>query len=1275
MTNIYKKTNNKFLPFFFLFILFSFSIVSDADAAGTDLVLSAEFGSDTISSGSATTLTYTLTNNSPDIKATDIDFSVNLPSDATISQQVNYSTTCLNGSESIIKGDSSASFTGFELNFSESCEIAFDVASDSLTDQVLTITTSGLMSSLGTANNLSKDLTVSISSITAQLDITDSVIKYQDSTTLTLTLINNSAGFAYNFLGSIELPTGITFGDDVATNNCGQFFYATKQNDSTLNISSYNINNSFVAFLNGVGSTCSLSVTINSDSGGQYDAITTDLSYSESNIAYSIGKVGDSIKVNGISFVDLEFSPKIAKPGELIDLVVTLSNFDRSNSANDIAFTNDLDSALSDLSAVGLPLNDVCGAGSTISGTSNLTFSGGTVAASDTCTFIVPVQVPANAVSGSYTNNVTNISSSLNGAYDDVLNSLIVSNAPTMQMAIVESDLSAGDDVTLRYTLTNIDTVYQATAVSFSTFVGSPSLASITTLPGANFCNSSGNSVTVTDFDSNSTVNFSDIILDAGAVCSFDLVMSLNDSVIPGSYSFESSNISSVLNGINVTGVSPSATDSFNVDAAPRLSFSFSDNVLLPGAQSSIDVVLTHHVNSSSDATDVGFTLNLDDGLTGLVATGTPLIDICGTGSSVTGTSLITLSGGALSVGNSCEFSIPVQLPANNVGSGFTFNSSNVSATVSGNTVTNIPANTSIDISGLTFSKSFESSSLRVGAGGSEIDLNYVITNQAGAGDVTALSFSENFNSFISGAVINSVDQNGFCGASSSAVAAISYFLSVSNIEVANGEQCSLQITLSIPDSTAIGVYTTQSTSVSGQVAGTPTAFDNMNSTLSINELSVVTTIDVTSPTSLTTVNMGITFSDDVTGFDINDITVSNATADNFTGSGATYNVEITPILDGDVTLSINAGIAIDALDSNVTNAAAEPIVFVFETTPVTPIPSLSISAPSQLLISSGTVVYDVIYTDAEQVNLTAADISLNNTGSANADISITNGDTSTPQISLTNFSGNGSLGVSIAAGTARYSVNTAPSAGPSALFVVDTHKPTVSLTANSSNQTGDFTVDIAFEEDVTGFGIADINISNGFLTNFQSLDAKTYSVLVSASGEVAINLSISDSAAIDSAGNGNSASNNLNVTYDDILPNVSISGPASPVLTSFTATVDFSEIVTGFEVTDLQATNASFSNFSDIDGKQYTVTVTPIAQTTVTVDIGANVATDILGNGNLTANTYSVLYDFNDTPVLNGSPSATVNEDSAYSFTPSVSDDDAGDTLTFSITNKPTWA
>ncbi len=46
-----------------------------------------------------------------------------------------------------------------------------------------------------------------------------------------------------------------------------------------------------------------------------------------------------------------------------------------------------------------------------------------------------------------------------------------------------------------------------------------------------------------------------------------------------------------------------------------------------------------------------------------------------------------------------------------------------------------------------------------------------------------------------------------------------------------------------------------------------------------------------------------------------------------------------------------------------------------------------------------------------------------------------------------------------------------------------------------------------------------------------------------------------------------------------------------------------------------------------------------------------------------------------NQTPVISGTPATTVNEGSLYHFTPTATDGDSGDSLTFSIINKPSWA
>ncbi|MCB0642495.1 MAG: RICIN domain-containing protein, partial [Phaeodactylibacter sp.] len=89
------------------------------------------------------------------------------------------------------------------------------------------------------------------------------------------------------------------------------------------------------------------------------------------------------------------------------------------------------------------------------------------------------------------------------------------------------------------------------------------------------------------------------------------------------------------------------------------------------------------------------------------------------------------------------------------------------------------------------------------------------------------------------------------------------------------------------------------------------------------------TTVEITSgadsPTSLSPIPVTITFSENVIGFELTDIVVTNGTAGNLQEvvSGSTWTVDITPLTDGIVTVEIAAAIATDLLGNP--NEAAEP--------------------------------------------------------------------------------------------------------------------------------------------------------------------------------------------------------------------------------------------------------------------------------------------------------------------------------------------------------------
>jgi len=106
----------------------------------------------------------------------------------------------------------------------------------------------------------------------------------------------------------------------------------------------------------------------------------------------------------------------------------------------------------------------------------------------------------------------------------------------------------------------------------------------------------------------------------------------------------------------------------------------------------------------------------------------------------------------------------------------------------------------------------------------------------------------------------------------------------------------------------------------------------------------------------------------------------------------------------------------------------------------------VSIGAPSAAAVSSGPVTYTVTYADANfnTSTLSPSDITLNRTGTATASIGVS-GSGAARTVTLSNITGDGTLGISIVAGTATdLAGNTAPAA-TSATFTVDNTGPAIS--------------------------------------------------------------------------------------------------------------------------------------------------------------------------------------------------------------------------------------
>ena len=82
--------------------------------------------------------------------------------------------------------------------------------------------------------------------------------------------------------------------------------------------------------------------------------------------------------------------------------------------------------------------------------------------------------------------------------------------------------------------------------------------------------------------------------------------------------------------------------------------------------------------------------------------------------------------------------------------------------------------------------------------------------------------------------------------------------------------------------------------------------------------------------------------------------------------------------------------------------------------------PEIAVSAPSSNFARTGPVTYTVSYTDAnfDASTLTAANVTLNPTGTANGTVSLT-GSGLSYTVTIASITGEGTLGLSIAGGTA----------------------------------------------------------------------------------------------------------------------------------------------------------------------------------------------------------------------------------------------------------------
>ncbi|CAL1518543.1 Ig-like domain-containing protein [Chitinophaga sp. MM2321] len=502
-----------------------------------------------------------------------------------------------------------------------------------------------------------------------------------------------------------------------------------------------------------------------------------------------------------------------------------------------------------------------------------------------------------------------------------------------------------------------------------------------------------------------------------------------------------------------------------------------------------------------------------------------------------------------------------------------------------------------------------------------------------------------------------------------------------------------------------------------------------------------------------------IAFSEVVTGFTITDITTTNATLSSLqTTDNITYTVLVTPTADGDVSLTVAANIAINIADN--ANTSSNTIHVMYDIT--APVVS-TVDVPANGYYKTGaTINFTVNYSENVVVDVTGGTPYLNvvladhtvyagyaggnGTNALTFSYTVLPGDLDMDGPGLgTSLQTNG--GIIRDAATNDADVTLQHIANLTGVFINGISPAVVLSTTAPALVNHAITGTIIFTEAVTGLVTGDFIATNATLSNLQTADDITYTVLVTPVADGAVNFSVPAAVAQNVADNNNTASNIVSFTYDGTAPvvssvavpangyykaattlnftvnfdeniilnkaggtpyiNVTIgatgiqaactgtSGPAAltfsytvqdgdmdidgitigslvlnggaikdaaandailtlnnvpgtagvfvntsypSVLLStttalfvnapFTATITFSEVVTGFVIGDIVTYNATLSNLQTADDIIYTVLVTPVADGPVNVSVAAAVAQNVAGNDNIASGTKSFMYD-----------------------------------------------
>ena len=708
------------------------------------------FNPSSIALNATTSLTFTITNPAANAVAlTGVAFTDTLPTGLTVANAT--ATVC--GGTLTTTAPTGIALTGATIAANSQCQFSVTVtgaASGQYTNTTGNVTsTNGGTGNTATANlNVATPPTITKSFGAASIPV-------NGSTSLSFTINNPNTTISLTGVAFTDtLPAGLVVSTpNGLTGSCGGGTITAVAGSGSVSLSGATLAST---------TSCTFSVNVTGTTGGvKNNSVQVTATESgpgnTSNASITVTSPPVIIKAFGAASIPLNGST---------GLTFTIQNNNATTSLTGVGFSDTLPAGL----VVSTPngLTGTCGAGTitATAGTNVISLSGGTIAASSSCTFSVNVTGIAAGTQNNTTGNVTSTEGGTGGTASASIN---VVAPPSIAKVFNPSSIALNATTSLTFTITNP----AANAVALT------GVAFTDTLPtGLTVANASatvcGGTLTTT---APTGIALTGATIAANSQCQFSVTVT---GAASGQYTNTTGSVTSTNGGTGNT-----ASANLSVAAPPTITKSFGAASILLNATTSVTFTL-NNPNSNLALTGVAFSDTLPAGLQ--VATPNGLVTTCtGTVTAAAGSGSISLTGATLAANANCKVSVNVQ----GIAAGVQNNTTGpVSSTESGAGATSNTASITV-IGPPSIAKAFGAASINLNG---TTTLTFTITNPNATVALTGVGFGDTLPAGLAVATPNGL--TGSCGAGTITTGTVSGFsvVNLSGGTIAAGGSCTFSV-------------------------------------------------------------------------------------------------------------------------------------------------------------------------------------------------------------------------------------------------------------------------------------------------------------------------------------------------------------------------------------------------------------------------------------------------------------------------------------------------